>query len=246
MKILAQALPGNTISGFRLAAEAAEHEWRWWDEHREATFDVFDEFQPDVVFFMEPTRAFAKCVAERNITIVQGYDHDPFLFQVNEKTFQCGRLVDKHIFSPGDPHPAYACDIGITASPHPIGVHLCREIGDTNIKIICEEVWGVVQYLGMGSLEQKRDLYRSSTLVLVDSLVEAMRVAACGSVPINIGKKFDDAEFYERCLEAESAEEVWRFNTDNMSQHASRVNLESCITGHTYDDALGVILEEVK
>lgn len=253
MKILAQAMPGNTFSGFRLAAEAAGHTWRWWDERHEATFDVFDELDPDVVFFMDPTRPLAKCMKENDTAMVQGCWHKPFTFQANAANLPFGRLVDKQIFNIAPPppflanNPVYVCDVGITASSHPIGINLCYEqFGKLNIKIMCEESWGVIQYLGVGSLENKRDLYRSSTLVLVDSLLEAMRVAACGSVPVNIGEKFSDKEFSERCLEAENTEDVLRFLNNTKCQQVSRRNLDSCIAGHTYDDALKAILKETK
>ena len=242
MKILAQAVPNNTTAGFQRAAEAAGHTWIWWEERHTAAFDVFDEIKPDIMFLMEPSRAITKCIKERPIVVVRGLYNEPFTFMVNNQSFPCGRLVDKHIFCLGDTSPAYLCDIGITCQPHPIGIKLCRDIGAANIKIICNTAWGVVQYLGAGSLENKKDLYRSSSIVLVDSLLEAMRVAACGSVPINVGKRFVDQEFYERCLEADDVEEVWQHYNNKTCQHVSRTNLASCIAGHTYDDALGVIL----
>jgi hypothetical protein len=245
MKILAQAIPGNTIAGFRLAVEAAGHTWRWWDEQREATFDVFDEFQPDVVFFMEPTRALIKCGKERDTLGVMGFKDLPFNFRVAESDFVCGWLVDQHMFCPGDTSPAYSCDIGISCSPHAIGVNLCYDT-HYNIKIMCEDAWGCSQYLGIGSLEQKRDLYRSSTIVLVDNLTEAVRVAACGSVPVAVGPEFEDHEFTRQCLSAENTEEVIDYLTVKQYQRASRANLNKCLEGHTYDDALKVILEEAQ
>jgi len=246
MKILAQAVAGNTIAGFQRAAVAAGHEWRWWDERREATFDVFDEHEPDAVFIMASTRAINKCVQEHNTVVIRGSEDTPFTFTVRDSEFPCGRLVDTHIFCHGHAHPAYECEIGITCSPHPIGLQLCKNIGEHNVKIVCEQTWGCVQYLGRGSLENKRDLYRSSTLVLVDDLAGAMRVAACGSVPVNIGPGFDNVDFAERCLEADTVKEVLRFLNDKQCQRASKTNLDSCLKGHSYDDALSVILKEIQ
>ena len=246
MKILAQAVAGNTIAGFRLAAEAAGHTWRWWDEKREATFDVFDEFQPDTVFFMEPTRALIKCGKERDIPGVMGFDDAPFNFKLDDTEFVCGWLVDAHTFCPGNTHPAYECEIGITCSPHPIGLHLCQNIGEHNVKIMCENTWGCVQYLGMGSLEQKRDLYRSSKLVLVDNLIEATRVAACESVPVVVGPELEDHEFTRNCLRADDMEEVLQYLKVVQYQRASKANLGQCLEGHTYDDALKVIMENIQ
>lgn len=251
MKILAQALPGNTIAGFRLAAEAAGHTWRWWDDNREATFDVFDEFQPDVVFFMEPTRPLKKCAKENNTPGVLGFYDKPFTFEmINCKAefpmLVIGGLVDTQMFSPGDLHPAYECDLGITCSPHPIGLHLCRNIGEHNIKIICEETWNIVQYLGMGSLEQKRDLYRSAKFVLVDNLLEAMRVVACGSIPIPVVSEFGFKEFDERCETADTADDVLRIMRDKQYQRVARPNLKSCLNGCSYNDVLKVILENIQ
>ena len=183
---------------------------------------------------------------------VTGFEEMPFNFRLknfnlrlNDIDLVCGWLVDSHIFCPGDAYPAYKCDIGITASPHEIGTHLCHG-ATSNIKIMCETPWSCSQYLGFGSLEQKRDLYRSSTLVLVDTLAEAVRVAACGSVPVSIGPEFEDSEFARHCLRAETMEDVLRYLKVKQYQRASRANLSQCLEGHSYDDALKDLLEEVK
>jgi len=248
MKILAQAIPGNTFNGFRRAAEAIEHTWIWWEEKHTPTFDVFDEVKPDVMFLMEtqPTRALQKCLKEYATPVVTGYVDKPFTFTTRDKEFACEYLVDSHLFSEGDPHPAYVCEFGIVCSPCKLGLQLCENLGHINVKIMCEQPWPVVQYLGVGSLENKRDLYRSSHLVLIDSILEAMRVTACGSIPVSIVPELPSTELAERCLHTTDVDELIRFHTTPTYTHSPKRNMQSLLPGHSYSDALDIILKEIE
>ncbi len=250
MKILAQGVPGNTYSGFQRAAEAAGHTWHWWEEQHTATFDVFDEVKPDLVFHMKPTRSLVKCLHLTDVPTVQGTEVKQFNFRINDcivKKFE--RLVDKHIFNPGNPHPAYTCDIGIVTPPTPLGLQLCENIGEFNVKIMHEQPWNITtQYLGVGSLQDKRDLYRSSKLVLVDSVLEAMRVASCCSYPINFYEFYDDIKIALACdlvTCKRDVEAIIQFHCTASYQFQKREELDECLKGNSYDDALNQIMEKL-
>lgn len=250
MNILAHATPGNTYGGFRLAAEAQGHKWVWWEESHTPAFDVFDELKPEMVFFMDPPRALQKCVLEYDTMTVQGYPDQPFSFTAGTKKIENSGLVDNHIFCPGDAHPAYLCEIGIVCEPNPIGLELCRFVGHHNIKIMCEEPWPLPQYLGIGTLENKRDLYRSAKVVLVSDMLEAMRVIACGALPISNNEYLSEQfaiHLSETIPYVTTAEEVLHcydkgINIDYWAQHID--SLQHTISSNTYDNVLTKILEE--
>jgi hypothetical protein len=245
MKILAQAIPNNTIAGFQRAAEAAGHTWIWWEERHTPAFDVFDEVQPDMVMLMELNRPLSKCIKERKPAVVQGFEHKPFTFEVNNVPLECERLVDSHMFNPGDPDPAFECVIGIVSGPTPVGLNLCFET-EMGIKIMSETPWPVHQYLGVPSLVNKRQLYRSSQVVLVPSMVEAMRVIACGSVPISCNPA---QELHEE-ITFMDAEEVADFAHQMVINPQIREDvlgkLRKLTVNRTYDTALNTIMENVQ
>ena len=263
MKILAQAVPDNTIAGFQRAAEHDGHTWVWWEEQHTPTFDVFDEVKPDMLFFMETTRSLEKCVVEHNVHTIQGDANNPFTFRLKTTTskepyvFPCDRLVDAHMFCPGDKDDAYICDIGITCEPCSIGVNLCYPVGNVSVKVMCETPWGVPQYLGNGSLADKCALYRSANIIVVDSMMEAMRVMSCGSIPVSVNPEVSlsikqtepEEDELHLIFCPQTAPDVIDFHT-TMTKTNQGVKvydgLQTCLMGHTYDDALKVIMGEVQ
>jgi hypothetical protein len=68
--------------------------------------------------------------------------------------------------------------------PNPVVLGYCEELL-RSIKIIHEEPWPVAQYLGVGSLDDKRQLYQSASFAFVSTQMEALRAMACGSVAIS-------------------------------------------------------------
>lgn len=246
MKILAQGSPNNTIAGFQRAAEAAGIQWTWWEERHTPAFDAFDEIQPDLVMMMEPSRSLRKCLNEFGTDVVQGFVEQPFLFEVNEVNMDCERLVDYHMFNPGDAHPAYECSLGIVSNPNPLGLQLCDYLKDYGIKIMCEEAWPTYQYLGIPTLADKRDLYRSSQVVLVDSMLEAMRVIACGSIPIPSAgkhKDFHDKIQYMNFVETRDFLTELSDNPDDGDE--LRISLQKLLVHRTYDTALATIIGDI-
>lgn len=196
IKIVAHACEGNTYSGFEAAAKAKGYKWIWWDENMVALHDVLHEVKPDVVFTMQKNvrdgviRAFTKY----NITNVVGNVDKPFSFTVNKysinshnnilvdnREYEFALLVDTSVFNPQQPpvNPLLQCDIGITAKPCKVGLDVCTEVGKYNVKVLSDTEWSVPQYLGIGSLENKRDLYHQAKVVIVDQGIEEARAKLC-------------------------------------------------------------------
>jgi len=245
MKILAQAVANNTVAGFQRAAEAAGHKWVWWEEQHTPAFDVFDELQPDVLFFMEANRALLKCIQEFSPHMVQGFFHTPFEFDVNGQRLRCERLVDTHIFCAGDPDPAYECSVGIVCPPNPLGLSLCNQLGKLNVKIVCEQPWPVAQYLGYGSLMTKRDLYRHSTIVMVPDLLEAMRVIACGSIPYATDSTVNELTGIQ-VEPDELTDWIHQLEINPQIRNETIKQLQKLVVNRTYDTALTTISEAIK
>jgi len=252
MKILAQAIPGNTYAGFSRAAEAAGHSWVWWEERHTPAFDAFDEIGPELLFYMDMTRAMQKCVDVDGVATVQGLMDDQFRFIVGDQGLQCNYLVDTHMFNKGEVHPALFCDIGIACAPNPLGLKLCNGFA-INIKILYEQGWPTTQYLGAGSLSDKRDLYRSSNVVLVDDPLEAIRVIACGSIPVTSNKDMSTTLLKHGVLVPyyDDAHELYDFHDEIIlaNEHQGerlREDLQKTLKGHSYDDALTVIMENLQ
>jgi len=257
MKILAQAVPGNTIAGFSRAAEAAGHSWVWWEERHTPAFDVFDEIQPDMLFYMNMTRAMQKCVDTNGIPTLCGSLDSPFQFKLNQSyNVKCDYLVDAHMFNMGEVHKGLACDIGITCDTNPVGLKLCQEAPCQkvwNIKILNDTAWPTTQYLGVGTLSDKRDLYRSASLVVVDTLMDVIRVIACGSIPVSVNQEVSTTLLNHGMLIPyyDDAYTLMDFHnnvvTRNPSEGASLLaNLRGHLAGHAYDDALTLILENAQ
>lgn len=248
MKILAQGSPGSTIAGFRLAAEAAGHQWIWWEEHHTSAFDVFDEVQPDMVMFMDMTRPLSKCIKEHQKPTIQGFREKPFTFEVNRVVMDCERLVDSYIFNKCEGPtsydvPVFACTFGIVARPNPVGLHLCyREKG---VKVMSDDPWPVHQYLGVPSLMDKRDLYRSATVVVIDNMIEAMRVIGCGSIPVSCN---DSQELHE-LIPYMNANKISGFVKEMLVSPDYRRELldelPSLLVNRTYETAFTTILESL-
>jgi hypothetical protein len=193
MNILAQAIPGNTYAGFQRAVQNDGHRWVWWEEDNTPAFDVFDEVRPDIVFCTSWTSSLNKCVNEFNVTSVFGDKNIPFVFVVRKSnntitTFNFEYLVDNLIYYVDDEPPmnALACDVGVACRPNKTALNLCADPRELNIKIISETPWSVSQYLGFMSIHQKREFYRASSIVMVDDVTEAVKVMACGSLPVSV------------------------------------------------------------
>jgi hypothetical protein len=243
MKILAQAIPENTMSGFQRAAEHAGHKWIWWEEQHTPAFDAFDEIKPDLVMLMRFTKPLSKCLIESGIPIVMGYFDSPFSFNINEERgLDCERLVDAHMFSPGDVHPAYICPLGIVSNPSPMGLHLLDKIDC--VKIMCEEAWPSYQYLGIPTMMDKRDLYRSSSVVLIHDMIEAMRVIACGSIPISDADDLHDD--IPGMTSGELADFVHEMVRNPQTHEEITQHLQRLTVNRTYDTALNTILESIQ
>ena len=254
MKILAQGIENNTIAGFERAAVANGYKWIWWEEKHTPTFDVFDEVQPDIVFVMKRTRAIDKCLRERQLPFVEGTEH-PFQFYAyanpdmegKKRCFlECDALVDSHMFCSDVLNPEFQCDIGICCEPNPIGLQICEDIGLLNIKIMSETQWSAPQYLGIPTLEQKRDLYRSSTMVLVDSILEAARVASCGSVPVFLGEIPPENKFGQWCLQARDVSDIMDYYNVEQYRITSKYQLSQYLSTCSYDVALKVLLDGIR
>lgn len=199
MKILAQAKPHNTLAGFQRAVVKAGHQWVWWEEEHTPAFDVFDSYKPDILFCMEDySRAVKKCIEERKIPFVIGHYDDPFTFTVqpvDDESIRLayGWLADTNFFKPSVGGNNIWCELGVVAAPNPTIINLCfNNLNTINIKIMYEEPWKVAQYIGVPKLEDKRNLYNISLAVFVDTVLEAMRVIACGSIPITIDQELSD------------------------------------------------------
>jgi hypothetical protein len=186
MKILAQTV-GNELSGFEAAAKHAGHEWIWWQEEHTPAFDVFDEVRPEVVFMSgDPSAALHSCLAEFKPKHVLTHPDTPFEFKLqgtNGLAFKPG-LVDLHTFHAGKPTPAYLTTLCAVCPPNPVILGYCEDLGRC-IKIIHEEPWPVAQYLGVGSLDDKRQLYQSAGFSFVSTYMEALRAVSCGSIVIS-------------------------------------------------------------
>jgi hypothetical protein len=237
MKILAQAIPNNTISGFAKAAVELGHDWIWWEESHVPAFDAFDELKPDMFIGMQITLALAKCLQTAQIPIVIGSVDKPFVFKLTTQSktqeFDFKYLVDHHNFYVDDMDDALRCDFGIVCGPCPEGLNICRE--PLNVKILSELPWSVSQYLGVGSLNDKRRLYCSTKKVLVDNIIEVLRVIACGSMPIYCGE--DDKlptpwnKFHNTCIPEEQYATV-------IQEH------QELLHNHTYENALKKIISQ--
>lgn len=199
MNIVVEASVSNPFGGFKTTAETLEHKWFWWEEHHTPAFDIFDEVKPDI--FMcpgSPSKAAYKCIMEREIPYITCDRGSAFTFRRHEeyesehdkwnasriRCFEFDFLFDSHRFYIEGEYPALKCDIAISCDQFPFGVSLCEKIGKYNIKVVNEKPWSVPQYLGIASLDNKRRLYNSATLVFVDTEKEACRVIACGSLPV--------------------------------------------------------------
>ena len=188
MKILAQTI-GNELSGFEAAAKHQGHEWIWWEEQHTPAFDVFDEVRPEVVFLSgDQSDALQSCYAEFRPKYVITHPDTPFDFTVQGTVpdyikFRPG-LVDAHMFRTGKPSPAYLTILCAVCPPNPVILGYCEDLG-RSIKIIHEEQWQVAQYLGRGSLDDKRQLYQSAGFSFVSTHMEALRAMACGSIAIS-------------------------------------------------------------
>lgn len=213
MKILACASPNNTIGGFQRAAQASGHTWVWWEERKIPAFDVFDELHPGIIFVMSEhiTQALNKCIQEFQTPTIIGYTKHPFRFTVqvgdrkSDKEFFTG-LVDTDVFSPGDINPQLRCVFGVTSKPNPELLEICFD--KQSVKILHEEPWPVAQYLGVGSIYHKRDLYRSCDFAIVDDLFEIGRAYACGTNVVHA----DDfsRETINECVKSMSQYESYR------------------------------------
>jgi hypothetical protein len=142
MNILAQGVPGNTFAGFQRAIQHDSHKWVWWEEHHTPAFDVFDEFQPELIMLMDISRPMAKCIEEFQIPVVKGNHEQPFVFAIGDLEIDFHYLVDSHAFSLGEPNPEYQCDIGIMCEPNPLGLHLCQQ-EPYSVKVMNETAWPV-------------------------------------------------------------------------------------------------------
>lgn len=198
MKVLAQGVPGCTYAGFKRAVEVEGGTWIWWQEQHTPAFDVFDEVNPDAIFCMETSRALSKCILEFSPIVIKGQP-DPFTFDVgSDKTVDFQRLYDAHIFGLTEPFPAHRSHAVIAADVCQIGLQICYNAIEADIKVISETSWPVSQYMGRASVQQKAELYASTGAVVTDSAIEAMRAIACGAGAIVIGdnpdfgKEFDD------------------------------------------------------
>ncbi len=221
MKILAQASPGNTFGGFQRAAQQASHTWIWWEEHVKPTFDVFDELHPDILFMMEEnkTKSLDKCISEYKIPVVIGHKGQPFCFDIRtgDITVSTGfpsGLVDTHIFNTGPKNPQLICKFGVVSKPYPQLLDLCFE--QHSVKILHEQPWPVAQYLGVGSLYDKRDLYRSCSIAIADDCFEIGRAHACGAHVVE---------------------------SKDFTYETSSVNISKTIQYQSYDHALEHILK---
>jgi len=232
MKILVQATPNNTVGGFAKAAVHLGHQWIWWEESHVPAFDAFDEIKPDMFVGMKLTPAISKCLHNTQIPTLFGSKNEPFKFRTTTAEFDFKYLVDHHTFYVGSVDSALRCDVGIVCEPCPAGLNVCRE--PLNVKILSETPWPVSQYLGVGSLDDKRRLYCSAKRVLVDDIIDVLRVVACGSIPIYCGE--DDA-----------LPIPWnKFHNPNIpeEQYVETVKeYQALLCDHTYEKALIEIIE---
>jgi hypothetical protein len=195
LKVVSHACEGNTYSGFEAASKAKGYEWIWWDENIVPLHDVLHEVQPDVVFTMQKDvmDGVARAFAKHSVKNIVGDVSTPFSFTVRNFStnngaivvksdeYEFALLVDVSVFNPQQPpvNPLLQCDIGITAKPCKVGLDVCTEVGKYNVKVLSDKEWSVPQYLGIGSLENKRDLYHQAKVVIVDQGIEEARAKLC-------------------------------------------------------------------
>ncbi len=250
MNILAQAIPGNTYAGFQRAVQNDGHRWVWWEEGNTPAFDVFDEVSPDVVFYTSLTRALSKCIRRFKTTCVYSNRKTPFIFvmvngreHIATKTFDFEYLVDNLTYYVNDEPPAVAltCDVGVACRPNKTALNLFADPRELNVKVVSETPWSVSQYLGFMSIHQKREFYKASSVVMVDDVMEAVKVMACGSLPVSV-IPIDSPTVWHTANYIEIVDYVYNVVQDSVSTYKNTVSqLRRQLERHSYVHAWSTI-----
>jgi len=237
MKFLVQAVPDSPFAGFEAAAKSAGHQWVWWDEKHTAAFDVFDEVKPDIFCCVTRSNAVKKVLREYSHVVVwRSSIENPFTFYLNMTEVEFKGLVDTHNFYPVDEVPELKCQIGMCCEPNPAALNLCNF--PYNIKIMSDKPWPVSQYLGKPTPKDKRDLYCSSDQVIVDNMLEAMRVMACGRMVRSYDEKLIEHKYIGSAyFDLEYKEEDWEKEKNMVKDARDYARLNS------YGDALKNMME---